>query len=107
MSDLVGNQEDRFSHDVAHIVLSWVGSVSASCASSLMTDPCVHQSFLETSFPDSRRASCQLVVKECVLNADKMPQEGLSKNSEPWHDSLLTGQLNLNKTKRTFTTCFS
>ena len=37
-------------------------------------------SFFEKN-PDSRRASCQLLVKEWALNTGKLPPEGLPRNS--------------------------
>ena len=63
---------------------SSVGNVSASYASGSEIDPPVGHILSWKFFPsstDSRRASCQLLVKEWALNIGKLPTLGLLRNS--------------------------
>ena len=66
MSDLVGNPEDRFSHNEAHLfpnVVAWL-EVRPLCMQAALT--------LELGHVDSKRTSCQLLSKEWSLNTDKL-----------------------------------
>ena len=60
-----------------------VGSMSALYASSHEIDPSIRLIISSRFFPyssDSRKASCQLLVKECALNTGKQPPGGLQRN---------------------------
>ena len=71
----------RCSHDADQIIIILITgpqSYSHGHGSSVGSESTLQA---EISSTDSRRASCQLLVKELALNTSKLPPVGLPKNS--------------------------
>ena len=83
MLDLVGNPEERFSQNEAHL-LGMVDRCLLPIEAAPRSTLASHTFFrgeVSPSPTESRRASCQLMVKEWALNTGKLPPGGLPRNS--------------------------